>query len=230
MRLAFPLLERAGDPRDDDIESAYRQLWPGRPLTGSFRVGSVTTPVPEGEAEHAAQFSIASLGNAHALTPHAAHLALVYSPEEDLNAVAELQAFTRVLSALLVASGAQAVFWADAGATHPAGFFVELAQNTELPMPLWSGVSQARTPDGRLSLLSLGMSQLGMSDLLVTAPREQAAGALGFFYDLLAYVAERGSILRAGETTGRSADEQLVVRHRPSPDDDTLTVFCVDLP
>jgi len=74
------------------------------------------------------------------------------------------------------------------------------------------------------------MSQLDMLDLFVTAPADQATEALGFFYDLLTYVAERGSVLREGETTGRSGDEQLVVYHRPSPDDDTLKVFAVDLP
>ncbi len=131
---------------------------------------------------------------------------------------------------MLVASGAQAVYWGDAGASHPAGFFVEVAQNVEIPLPLWSGVSRWRLPDGRLGLLSLGMSQLGMLDLFVTAPADQATEALGFFYDLLTYVAERGSVLRDGETTGRSEDEQLVVYHRPSPDDDTLKVFAVDLP
>jgi Domain of unknown function (DUF4261) len=230
VRFAFALTQNADVPGEDEIESAYAELWPEQPITGSFQVGAIPTPVPEGEAEHAAAFSIASLGNAKALAPHAAHLILIYTPAEDLNAVAELQAFTRVMAALLVASRAQAVYWGDAGATHPAGFFVEVAQNVELPLPLWSGVSRWRMPDGRLGLLSLGMSQLEMLDLLVTAPHEDAATALGFFYDLLAYVAERGSILRAGETTGRSEDEQLVVYHRPSPDDDTLKVFAVDLP
>ncbi len=186
--------------------------------------------MPEGEAQHAAAFSVASLGNAKALAPHSAHLVLIYTPAEDLSAVGELQAFTRVLAALLVASGAQAVYWGAAGASHPAGFFVEVAQNVEIPLPLWSGVSRWRLPDGRLGLLSLGMAQLGLLDLFVTAPADEATGALGFFYDLLTYVAERGSVLRDGETTGRSEDEQLVVHHRPSPDDDTLMVFAVDLP
>jgi hypothetical protein len=230
VRFAFALAQSADVPGEEAIESAYAELWPDQPMTGSFQVGAIPTPVPEGEAEHAAAFSIASLGNAKALAPHAAHLVLIYTPADDLNAVGELQAFTRVMAALLVASRAQAVYWGDAGATHPAGFFVEVAQNVELPLPLWSGVSRWRMPDGRLGLLSLGMSQLEMLDLLVTAPHDDAAEALGFFYDLLAYVAERGSILRAGETTGRSEDEQLVVYHRPSPDDDTLNVFAVDLP
>lgn len=229
-RFAFVLTDSAEPPSYDELERAYEQLWPGEPLTGTVRVGGVPAPVPEGEAQHAAAFSVASLGNAKALAPHAAHLVLVYTPPEDLSAVAELQAFTRVIAALLVASRAQAVYWGDAGATHPAGFFVEVAQNVELPLPLWSGVSRWRMPDDRLGLLSLGMSQLGMLDLLVTAKHEDAAGALAFFYDLLAYVAGRGAILRAGETTGRSEDEQLVVYHRPSPDDDTLTVFALDLP
>ena len=229
-RFAFLLTQGTDVPSHEEIESANDGLWPGEPLTGSFQVGAIDGPVPEGEAQHAAAFSVASLGNAKALAPHSAHIVLIYTPADDLSAVGELQAFTRVLAALLVASGAQAVYWGDAGASHPAGFFVEFAQNVELPLPLWSGVSRWRLPDGRFGLLSLGMAQLGMLDLFVTAPADQATEALGFFYDLLTYVAERGSVLRAGETTGRSEDEELVVYHRPSPDDDTLTVFAVDLP
>jgi hypothetical protein len=226
--LAFALTQHAEAPSDDEIASAYRQLWPGEPMTGSFQVVAVAGPIPEGEAEHAAQFSVASLGQANA--PHAAHVVLAYSPAENLTALGELQAFTRIVAALLVASRAQAVYWGASGATHPAGFFVEIAQNVEIPMPLWSGVSQGRTPEGRISLLSLGMSQLALPDLLLTARPEDAQEALGFFYDLLAYVAERGVVLRAGETTGRTAEELLVVHHQPSPMDDELTVFCVDLP
>ena len=229
-RFAFLLTQSTEIPSDEEIGSAYEALWPDEPLAGSFRIGGIDGPVPEGEAQHAAAFSVASLGNAKALAPHSAHLVLIYTPAEDLSAVGELQAFTRVLAALLVASGAQAVYWGAAGASHPAGFFVEVAQNVEIPLPLWSGVSRWRLPDGRLGLLSLGMAQLGLLDLFVTAPADEATGALGFFYDLLTYVAERGSVLRDGETTGRSEDEQLVVHHRPSPDDDTLMVFAVDLP
>ena len=177
MRFAFALTQSADVPGEDEIESAYEELWPEQPMTGTFQVGAIPTPVPEGEAEHAAAFSIASLGNARALEPHSAHLVLIYTPADDLNAVAELQAFTRVMAALLVASRAQAVYWGDAGASHPAGFFVEVAQNVELPLPLWSGVSRWKMPDGRLGLLSLGMSQLELLDLLVTAPHEEAAGS-----------------------------------------------------
>jgi hypothetical protein len=226
--LAFALTQHAEAPGDDEIAGAYRQLWPGEPMTGSFQVVAVPGPIPEGEAEHAAQFSVASLGQTGA--PHSAHVVLAYTPAEDLSALGELQAFTRVVAALLVATRAQAVYWGDSGATHPAGFFVDIAQNVEIPMPLWSGVSQGRTAEGRISLLSLGMSQVALPDLLLTARPEDAQEALAFFYDLLAYVAERGIVLRAGETTGRTAEELLVVRHQPSPMDDELTVFCVDLP
>lgn len=228
MPLAFALTQHAEAPSDEEIAGAYRQLWPDQPLTGSFQVIAVPGPIPEDEAEHAAQFSVASLGQANA--PHSAHVAIAYTPADDLSALGELQAFTRVVAALLVATRAQGVYWGDSGATHPAGFFVEMAQNVELPLPLWSGVSLARTPDGRLSLLSLGMAQLDLPDLLLTAGPEDGQEALGFFYDLLTYVAERGEVLRPGETTGRTDEELLVVRHEPSPADDELAVFCVDLP
>ena len=63
-----------------------------------------------------------------------------------------------------------------------------------------------READGRLSLLSPGMKQFELPDLLLIAPSRKADEALPMFYDLLDYVISRGRPLPfrgARRATGR---------------------------
>lgn len=94
---------------------------------------------------------------------------------------------------------------------------------------LWTGVSIAHEADGRLSMLSTGMAQLNLPDLLLVAPASESDAALEVFFDLLGYVADLGTPLPEGDTVGRTADERLPVRYVPSPIDPGTRVWRVEL-
>lgn len=93
---------------------------------------------------------------------------------------------------------------------------------------LWTGVSVARRR-GRLSLLSLGMGQLNLPDLLLLAPPSGNA-TLETFFDLLAYLANRGTAMPEGDTVGRTAEERLKVHYVDSPVNPGKIVWRVELP
>jgi hypothetical protein len=97
-------------------------------------------------------------------------------------------------------------------------------------MMLWSGVSIARENNDRLSLLSLGMEQLNLPNLLLFAGEDSESDAIETMYDLLSYVAERGEPLPEGHTVGRSNDQRLPVRYVQSPVDSKRKVWRVELP
>jgi hypothetical protein len=78
-------------------------------------------------------------------------------------------------------------------------------------------------------LLSVGMKQLGLPDLLLEAP-EADAQVLEFFYDLLAYVTRRGKKLPEDDKVGRTEKERLKVRYMKSPIDPSAEVWTVRLP
>lgn len=79
-----------------------------------------------------------------------------------------------------------------------------------------------------MSLLSLGMRQLGFPDLLLT-PKAMAPGeAIMTVYDLLAYCLSLGKPIPAGNTVGRTAEERIPVRYVPSPRDRSVKVMHVD--
>jgi hypothetical protein len=73
------------------------------------------------------------------------------------------------------------------------------------------------------------MKQLGLPDLLLTAPKANTGTAFETFFDLLAYVADLGKPLPDGDTVGRSDNERLPVRYVPSPIKPSERVWRVDL-
>ena len=118
--------------------------------------------------------------------------------------------FFALLAAVTEASPAVGVYWGNAGATHDPKFVIHTAaeQGIVPRMMLWTGVSIAHDGESRVSLLSLGMKQ---------------------FFDLLAYVADRGKPLPEGDTVGHSEGERLPVRYVPSPTEPSERVWRVDL-
>jgi hypothetical protein len=222
-----PELVRDGAPVDPQATPVASFVVGGRDV---LHVGVMPAAVPDGEADDAARFSVGALGTGWTLAEHRAHLVVVLQEQGVRPPFEGMTLFTRLVAAVTRASDAVAVYWGDAGATHDARFFVEVASDGALPVLLWTGVSAAVDEDDRLSLLSLGLRQLGLPDLHLTAPREIGNDALPFFFDLIAYAARKGAAVPAGDTVGRNPGERLRVRHEPSPLDPDDTVWRVDLP
>lgn len=187
--------------------------------------------VPNGEADHAAPLSVSAFGTGWKLPSHKAHLVVTFRGSDSASLSDSLSLFTSLLAAVVKSSNAVGVYWGAAGATHDAKFLLSIAQEEDVDarIMLWTGVSLSREPDGRLSLLSLGMHQLNLPDLLLIAPKSAGNEALGAFFDLLGYVCKLGKPLPDGDTIGRTAEERLPVRYVPSPRDPGKKVLRVEL-
>jgi len=194
-------------------------------------VALMPAPVPNREADDGAQFSLSSFAGQWELPSHCAHLMVTLHATTESSPLVRLSRFTSVLAAVTAASPSVGVYWGNAGATHDPEFFTSVAADLGVAprMMLWSGVSVARENDGRVSLLSLGMQQLDLPDLLLVAGESSANVALETMFDLLAYAAERGEALPEGDTVGRSAEERLAVRYVQSPADPDKRVWRVEL-
>ncbi len=203
------------------------ELSPG----GTVSVAAMPMPVPNGEADAGARFSLSSYGTGWRLPPHTAHLMVTLQGTESSSEVASLSSFTSLLAAISQASHAVGVYWGRAGATHNAEFFISTAQHPGIVprIMLWSGASIVAEQGGQISFLSHGMGQLNLPDLLLVAPKSVGNDALETFFDLLGYVAERGEQLPEGDTVGRTEDEKLPVHYVPSPVDPTKKVWRVEL-
>jgi hypothetical protein len=257
-RLAFVLLREAAMPDAKAVLQAFGKLAPAgsrglltaalaAPRAGgvadalAFKLGTqevmvglVAAPVPKGEADQHAQFSFAGVRNGWKLPPHRAHLIVFLREPGSVPPIQGVRRFAWLLASVAKAARAEGIYWADSGATHHAGYFAEAAAGeSPLAMTILSGLSEAsdRGNPERMSLLSLGMAQLGLPDLELSAPRSVPKDdALGFMFDLLSYVLKRGAAIPEGETVGRTEDERLPVRYVPSPVDPKVKVWRVELP
>ena len=185
-------------------------------------------PVPNGEADEAARFSLSSFGTGWTLPPHAAHL--VVTLQSETSQLESMLMLTSLLAAVAEASAAVGIYWGNAGATHDPEFFINVArdEDDDPKIMLWTGISLAKEPDGRLSLLSLGMKQLGLPDMWFVAPQESEP--LPWLLDMLTYVVSRGEPLPDGDTVGRTASEKIPVRYVPSPIDGETEVCKIEQP
>jgi hypothetical protein len=254
VRLAFVLLARPEMPRAAEVIAAFdrEEVAKGAPrlesaeekgdafaldlgAEGDLVVGLVPRPVPEDEAEWYARFSLPAATRGWKLPAHGAHLIVAWREIASLAPLDSLRHFTWLLAATAEAAHAVAIYWPDSGATHPTDFFVRVAGSGDPAalMRVWSGVRIApdsEDPD-RTSLLSLGMSQLGLPDLEVSVPRSlDQREALDELYALLGSVAARGAPIEEGATVGSVATERLTARRVKSPLDPAKTVWRVEIP
>jgi hypothetical protein len=244
MHLCFVLLPDAKPLLRGPLEKALKEFpelgeleWSSASKEGvsEFTVGGMELfaalmpmPVPNGEADEATERSLSGAQGSWTLPEHRAHLAIVpRAAKRGKVKLAELTAFTRVVAAIVRATRAVGVYWGESGATHHPEFVVNMA-HTELPLPVWVGVSLANNGKDK-ELLSIGMKQQGLPELLLVTP-EVDGTVVEFFYDLLAYVARRGKKLPEGDSIGRTEKEKLKVRYVPSPIDPKTQVWTVRLP
>lgn len=216
----FPELAKATVSFDEDRSSVVLELGDTQAIAALM-----PAPVPNGEADGATERSLSALNGSWSLPAHAAHLVVVEggsAPSLDA-----LILFTRFVAVLTRASHAVGVYWGEAHATHHPEFVVDIAKS-DLPLPVWIGVSAASGAKG-FELLSIGMRQLALPDLLLRSPTI-GGEALGFFFDLLAYVVNRGKKLPEGDTVGRDEKEKLKVKYVKSPIDPKARVWSVTLP
>ncbi len=220
-------------PEDDDDPVSRGQVASLKFASGetSF-VALMPAPIPTGEAEEAAQFSLSSLMNNWELPPHKTHLVVLFHATPGVSKIDQLTRFTRLLAAVGKASPTVGIYWGNAGATHAPDFFYSIAADPDPTtlMMLWSGFSIAREGSDRVSLLSLGMKQLQFPELLLVGHASDPQESIELLYELLWYVAQRGEPLPEGDTVGRSAEERLRVHYVPSPLDPAEKVWRVEVP
>jgi len=247
MTLVSVLTRAPALPSREALERAAQQLLPGRSLDwressgvvtlgldgATVRLKTIAGPVPHGEADTSAFLSLSSLNGRWRLGSHSAHLALsldgamrtrpdgllsrLSGATREATPLERLSTFTRLVAAVTKASDAVGVHWAAAPVTHAPDFFLEVAQEAPVPLPLWVGVSVTPEPGERSTLLSFGMGQLSLPELLVDAPSKELADAADFFFSALATIAERGRPPDEGETIPRSLLSRPRVRYGPSP-------------
>lgn len=216
-------------------------------LSGAcVRVVSVPGPVPNAEADTSAFLSLSAVNGRWRLGRHAAHLALslegpmqtkagglmgrLSGSTREATKLERLSHFTRLVAAVTRSVGGLGVHWAAGPVTHAPDFFAQVAKETTLPLPLWIGVSLTPEPGGRTSVLSFGMQQLSLPDLLLHGPAAaDLPDTIDFFFSALATVAERGRPPEEGESIPRSILSRPRVHYVTSPVEAGVRIWKLEL-
>jgi hypothetical protein len=202
---------------------------------GELFIALMDGPIPSGEAEAHVPFSVSGLGTGWQLSTYSAHAVVALKEQGELATLERLRLFTFLVAAVVEACDAVAVYWGDAHATHEADFFVKVARAHDLlPVMLWTGITMTHADSDRVALLSTAMRQVGLPELMLTAPASDAQHAgselLDFFFGLLAHYAGVGSAPVAGELVGRTPDERLPIAYLASPLGSAEQVWAVSIP
>ncbi|MCY1021133.1 DUF4261 domain-containing protein [Pyxidicoccus sp. MSG2] len=196
--------------------------------SGDVILAPVPVPIPTGEVEASAALSLASFASMPGLAPHAAHVIVTFRDEARRAPAAEALVLAQVTAAVAHATGAVGVYWGMGHVAHPAEFFIDAVRDLDLPLPALIGLSIVRDGKG-LSVLSVGMEQFELPNMLVLADKAQGGEVIKFLFDMQGYVLKRGKALPDGDTVGRTAEERLRVRYVPSPTDASAQVVQVDM-
>ena len=194
---------------------------------GAAFIGLMPRPVPNREAEASFQFSISSFSEENKLGDHSFHLMITLMVTEGCAALDSLMAFTSLLAAVTESTESVGVYWRNAGATHTRDFFLSVASEHEINprIMLWNGISRAGEKGNKMSFLSYGMNQLGLPDLYLVCNTDEAGSYFERFFDLLAYIADRGEAIPSGDTIGATEDDRILVEYVKSPADNEKVVW-----
>jgi hypothetical protein len=195
---------------------------------GTLFVAYMPAPIPEGEADSAARYSLGAFGTEAKWRPHVAHLTVALAGIEGKASIETVTCFTRAVAAVAQAAEAYGVYWGSGNVAHDAAFFISGAEE-EVPLLLWSGVSIARGAS-EVSLLTTGLRQFGVPELMVVAKPGAGNEALAYLFDLGGYVVQRGEAIPDGDTVGRTAEEKMRVEYQVSPFNEAEQVAVVRLP
>jgi hypothetical protein len=242
MLLAFVLLPHRELPDPNRLRSALESwklpvdaIEPGEVLSATLPIGTLfvahmPAPIPKGEADSAARFSVGVFRPNAMWAPHVTHLvvSVVGGEPKKKPTLAATKAFTRAVAAVAEATDAVGVYWGNGNVAHEASFFRSIAADSEFPLMLWTGVSLARSAT-EVSLLTTGLRQFELPDIMMNAPAKGGNAALAYLFDLATYVIERGKAIPDGDTVGRTARERVPVRYEPSPMDPSAKVAVIRL-
>jgi len=165
------------------------------------------------------------------LRDHGAHLVLSLM-ENPGDPVDQALRMTRLTAVVLEASGALAVYWPEAPLVQSRDAFLEdsaLADRDRLPVHLWVDLRVFSTEEGTVSVFTAGLQALGAMEIEVRRTRVPPEEALGMVGGLVSYLAERGPVIKDGDTVGGSAEERITAHHLPSEWEREGEVLVIDM-
>lgn len=176
-------------------------------------------PIPGQEAEANADGNILWPNGKEAAAGHRSHVIVTNVGAGEQTPVQSALAVSRLALAALKLFDGLGVYWGNAHVCNSRELFEEFCGNMSedsLPVPMWLRFQFVRPANGEVGLYTLGMSQFGLMDIEVDRCRRDVQDLFEFVSNIAHYLIQQGPVIADGNTVGGSADERILVRHRPS--------------
>jgi hypothetical protein len=135
---------------------------------------------------------------------------------------------THLVAAVAANTDAAGIYWGSGTVVHdPQAFQVQSANLApdNLEPQLWVDMRLEQNDDNSYRYFTTGMQAFGCPELEIRKSQRRPDEILDFGYAIVNYILTSGVTIKDGETIGRSADEKIKARHKPSMWDKNRTIL-----
>ena len=238
------VLCRAAEPGDLSRASAVVAQVFGRGYSAEVSEGNIITvtrggdtvgflahmpaPIPEGEAEANADGNFLWPDGRDEAARHRSHVIVTNIGAGDQTPVQSAITVSRLALVALKLFDGIGVYWGNASVCNSRevfeGFCEDISEE-HVPVPVWLRFQPVRASNDEIGLYTLGMSQFGLMDIEVDRCRMDLQELFEFVSNIAHYLIRSGPVIADGNTVGGSAEERILVRHRPSMIDQGRRVY-----
>lgn len=176
-------------------------------------------PIPNGEAEGNAEGNFLWPDGGDEAKKHQSHVIVTNMGGEESTPIESALAVTRLALVALELFDGSGVYWGNASVSNSRAVFEEFCENMsveQLPVPIWLRFQLVSVDDEQVGLYTLGMRQFGLMDIEVDQCDRDVEDLFDFVANIAHYLITSGPVIEDGNTVGGSADERILVQHRPS--------------
>lgn len=184
--------------------------------------------IPGGEAEENADGNFLWPNGREEAAAHRSHVIVTTTGSSDLPPVQSAIAVTRLALVALRLFDGIGVYWGNACVSNSRAVFEDFCQDISdehVPVPVWLRFQLVRASDDSVGMYTLGMEQFDLMDIEVDRCDMKAGELLEFVSNIAHYLIQSGPVISDGNTVGGSAEERILVRHRPSMIDKKKKVY-----
>lgn len=191
-------------------------------------IAFMPAPIPDGEAERYADGNFLWPYGEIEAGKHQSHLIVTTMGAGDQKPIPAAIALSKLTLVALELFDGLGVYWGNASVSNSREAFEAFCKDVtedQLPIPVWLRFQLVRAAGDEVGIYTLGMDQFGLMDIEADRSPMDVQELFEFVSNLAAYLIKSGPIIADGNTVGGSAEQRILVRHRPSMIDKKRRVY-----
>jgi hypothetical protein len=187
----------------------------------------IPVPIPGGEAEENADRNFLWPNGREEAAKHRSHVIVTCIGSGEQSPIQSAIAVSRLALVALRLFDGIGVYWGNASVCNSRAVFEDFCQDMSeqhVPVPAWLRFQLVNASDG-VGMYTLGMRQFSLMDIEVDRCTLDVGDLFEFVSNIAHYLIQSGPVISDGNTVGGSAEERILVRHRPSMIDKTKQVY-----